>query len=47
MDIEKPGGFALPSAADLAARLKGLIAACKPQFADPAVTVLTWTNPKG
>ena len=24
-----------------------LIAKCKPHFADPTVTVLTWNNPKG
>ena len=41
---DKP--FALGSAAELAAELKGLIAKCKPKFASPAQTVLTWTGDK-
>lgn len=45
--VKRPTGFALAPAAELATRLGKLIAACKSQFADPAVTVLTWNNPRG
>lgn len=45
--IKRPGSFTLPSAADLAVILGDLIKQCKPQFADPVVTVLTWNTPKG
>jgi CRISPR-associated protein Csb1 len=41
-----PPKFELPSADELAAQLKDLIARCKPQFIAPAVTELTWTAPK-
>ena len=39
--------FALPPAAELTARVGTLVTACKPLFADPVVTVLTWNNPRG
>ena len=42
----KGNAFPLGSAAELAAELKGLIAKCKPKFASPAQTVLTWTGDK-
>lgn len=38
----RPHGFKLPEAEPLAAGLKKLIAKCKPLFAAPAVTELTW-----
>jgi CRISPR-associated protein Csb1 len=43
---KRPEGFVLPSAAESAEQLKKLIMKCKPHFADPAVTLLTWTAPK-
>lgn len=43
----RPKGFALPPEAELTARLGDLIAACKPHFADPITTVLTWNKPAG
>lgn len=45
--VKRPAGFVLPSAADLSTRLAAQIAACKAQFTEPPVTVLTWNNPKG
>ena len=45
--VKRPGAFALPSAAVLAQQLADLIVRCKSHFANPAVTVLTWNNPKG
>ena len=42
----RPDGFPLPAAGDLAELVAALIGKCKPHFADPAVTVLTWNNPK-
>ncbi len=46
---KRPTGFALPPAAELAADLRRLIDACAGEklFATPAVTVLTWNNPRG
>jgi CRISPR-associated protein Csb1 len=38
--------FALPPASELAEQLAKLKAKCKPHFADPVVTELTWTAPK-
>ena len=38
--VKAPGGFVLPGEADLLAEVKTGIAACKPLFADPAVTEL-------
>jgi CRISPR-associated protein Csb1 len=43
---KRPEGFALPPAEDLTKQLKELIGECKTQFAEPAVTELTWTAPK-
>lgn len=47
VDIKRPTGFSLPSAADLSASLKTSIEKCKTLFANPTVTELTWNNPKG
>ncbi len=38
-------GFTLDSAADLAKEVAELIEKCKPLFAEPAVTELTWNKP--
>jgi CRISPR-associated protein Csb1 len=43
----RPTGFALPSTADLAAALPGLIDAVAKSFADTRVTTVTWTPEKG
>lgn len=43
--VKRPEKFALPSASDLETKLAELIGACKTQFADPAITLLTW-DPK-
>jgi CRISPR-associated protein Csb1 len=42
-----PDNFTLPPAAELAKQHAALIAKCKPHFADPAETVLTWNKPTG
>lgn len=43
--VKRPAeGFPFPSADDLTAQLKELLGKCKSQFADPAVTELTWNN---
>jgi CRISPR-associated protein Csb1 len=42
ISVNRPLGFSLPSASDLTARLTDLIVRCKPHFASPAVTELTW-----
>jgi len=44
---KRPSGFELPSADELGTKLTGLIKKCEQHFANPAVTVLTWNNPKG
>ena len=45
--VKRPNaGFQFPSAEELAKSIGGLIKKCRPLFADPAVTELTWTNPK-
>jgi CRISPR-associated protein Csb1 len=44
---KRPDGFVLPSTAELTQAVSELIAKCKSQFADPAVTELTWHSPKG
>lgn len=46
---KRPDGYALPPADELTAAVKALIGACAKAklFAEPAVTVLTWNNPKG
>jgi CRISPR-associated protein Csb1 len=40
-----PAGFTLPSAADLKKVVSDLVGKCKPRFAEPAVTELTWNAP--
>jgi CRISPR-associated protein Csb1 len=40
-------GFTLPSADDLSGIVGKLITKCSSQFAKPAITELTWNNPKG
>jgi len=47
IQVKRPDGFAFPPATELASRLADLMAKCKPYFADPTVTILTWNNPKG
>ncbi len=47
IQVKRPGGFGLPPASNLASQLADLIAKCKPLFASPTVTTLTWNNPKG
>jgi CRISPR-associated protein Csb1 len=47
VQVKRPAGFALPSADDLGGRLKDLIKKCAGSFAKPAVTELTWNNPRG
>jgi CRISPR-associated protein Csb1 len=45
---DKPaGGFTTLSSSDLAGLIGDLIKKCKPQFAEPTVTVLTWNKPRG
>lgn len=44
--VKCPDGFTLPSGEELTAHLKKLMGKCKPHFAEPAVTELTWTAPK-
>lgn len=46
VQVKRPDGFTLPPADELASELKQLIGKCKPYFAEPAVTELTWTAPK-
>lgn len=41
----KDQSFPLPSGKELGKELAGLIGKCKPLFANPAVTELTWTKP--
>ncbi len=43
---KRPTGFTLPSTDDLAKQLGGLIAKCRPMFAESTVTELTWTGDK-
>jgi CRISPR-associated protein Csb1 len=47
VQFKRPKGFTLPSAEGLEENLKTLIGKCKPHFADPAATELTWSAPKG
>ncbi|MBI1313653.1 type I-U CRISPR-associated protein Cas7 [bacterium] len=43
--VKRPdSSFTLPGADDLSAELKSLLSKCRPQFADPVVTELTWNN---
>jgi CRISPR-associated protein Csb1 len=46
IQVKRPETFTLPPAADLAKKLADLIAKCKPHFANPTETTLTWNNPK-
>jgi CRISPR-associated protein Csb1 len=41
---KRPAGFALPSDKELTDQLGKLVVRCKPHFADPTVTELTWTT---
>ncbi len=41
----RPAGFELPSAKHLAAQVGDLIKKCKPLFASPVITELTWAKP--
>jgi CRISPR-associated protein Csb1 len=45
--IKRPDKFVLPPAEELNTDIRALITKCNPLFADPAVTELTWNNPKG
>ncbi len=45
--VKRPAQFKLPATAELSATVRDLIGKCKSQFADPAITQLTWNNPKG
>ena len=47
LQVKRPSDFSLPSSADLSELVGQLIKKCKPKFANPAVTELTWNNPKG
>jgi CRISPR-associated protein Csb1 len=47
IQVKRPDGFALPPTDELAKLLGDLLKQCKAQFTDPAVTDLTWNNPKG
>jgi CRISPR-associated protein Csb1 len=44
--VMKPAGFLLPPTDALARELKRLLDECKPYFAEPAVTQLTWSGDK-
>jgi CRISPR-associated protein Csb1 len=45
IQVTRPEGFKLPRTADLATDIADLIKKCKPQFAEPTVTQLTWNKP--
>ena len=40
--VRRPNGFVIPDEAQLLAECRTLIAACKPFFADPAITEIEW-----
>ncbi len=44
--VKRPDSFALPTATELSTTVRDLVGKCKSQFASPAVTELTWNNPK-
>lgn len=44
INAKRPDGFALPATDDLSKLIGELIGKCRAQFADPAVTTLTWKN---
>ena len=45
--VKRPDDFSLPSADALSSIVCAFIKKCNPMFASPAVTELTWNNPKG
>ena len=45
IQVTRPEGFKLRTTAELAKDIAGLIKKCKPQFAEPTVTELTWNKP--
>ncbi|SIO61246.1 CRISPR-associated protein Csb1 [Singulisphaera sp. GP187] len=45
IEVVRPEDFALPSTKELAKELTDLIKKCKPHFANPTKTVLTWNKP--
>ena len=45
IQVKRPEGFTLGTATDLAKDVGDLIKKCKPQFAEPTVTELTWNKP--
>ncbi len=47
IQVKRPNEFSLPQAADLTKAVGDLITKCKPHFADPSLTELTWNKPKG
>jgi CRISPR-associated protein Csb1 len=47
IQVKRPSVFPLPSSPELSEIIGQLIKKCRPQFADPVVTELTWNNPKG
>jgi CRISPR-associated protein Csb1 len=47
VQVKRPEGFLLPATEDLSKTVCELIRKCSPLFANPAVTELTWNNPKG
>ena len=47
IQAKRPQGFSLPPANELSKTVGEFIKKCQPLFANPAVTELTWNNPKG
>jgi CRISPR-associated protein Csb1 len=47
VQAKRPLEYTLPTAAELAKTIGGLITKCKPLFIEPSVTELTWNNPRG
>jgi CRISPR-associated protein Csb1 len=47
VSLKRFSGQSLPSAEELSKTVGDLIRKCKPLFADPAITELTWNNSKG
>lgn len=47
IQVDRPKGFVLPPADELAKQLSELVKECNPHFAGPAETVLTWNKPTG
>jgi hypothetical protein len=46
LTVTRPAGFTLPAEDALLKECGGLIGKCKPVFADPAVTDVTWRPSK-